>query len=751
MRPHHSRRHHLGTHLLGTVLRGTCLAAALALPAADLPAQWIRPLDNTTQLERGYAVASDPITLGFYTNIRGSLDDQMTFGNQVYVCTKGFVSFFPLAGFCPISPDASDVPGGIAVLAPYFRDLILYNLNAGAASTVGSIYWGDALVNGRQAWGATWEDVLSATFVPNENSGQDYRNTFQMMLIDRGDRAFGDFDVEFNYGWLGSSPSSSTGLLFAGAYDIGGLPDANGDPYGEYRYEVTPVANSRITLCWVSGSIDIAACTPGSGGPTDPIPVPEPATWTLLVAGLAMLLRRRVPLRMTLPIGLLFTVAACSDAPSGGSTSASPLASDMLSNDPVDLDQNEGWLVVFKPGTTANQRKAALDAAQAGVSWELQYVEGVVIRTGDLDALRNSSVVEAVYENSVFGTNQAYQTNALYWRRGMQWDMRQIEAHLAATRGTGVKVCVIDGPVPSTHREFTGKVAAATHIPGASGWGLTADAISHGAHVASTISTNGVGLASVAPGAMILSANVAGPTLKAPLAKVIEGIMWCVQHQADVINMSFGGPRLRSGTTWKSDSAAFWVYTTIARLNGAVVIASAGNDGVALPSSVTAYAPAEVPGVISVGATGPAPTRTFPFVPQAPHPSFDQLPNYSNRNSGNNTLGEGVRIYAPGGTQADLSQLRIFGVCNAVATMRNCAGADTYYATMGTSMAAPHVSGVVALITERYAGRARNMARTNDITNCLLQTSDPLPAGSPFFGRGRVNARRATTEACPGL
>ena len=460
--------------------------------------------------------------------------------------------------------------------------------------------------------------------------------------------------------------------------------------------------------------------------------------------------------RTALAISALFALAACQDMPpaAGDDPAVSLRTEKVPESEPLlELQQTDGWLVVFKPNIDALDRSRALVAAQAAVSYTLQYVDGVVIRSGDVDALRANPIVEAVYLNTRFTTQQAYQTNALYWRRGVQWDMRQIEAHLATTRGTGVRVCVVDGPIAATHRDFAGKVIALAHFPGNASWAATTDFSSHGSHVASTVSTNGIGLASVAPGAVLLSANVFGPSQFTSVAQIIDGMMWCVQpaQSADVINLSLGGPRTRGSDAWKSDSTIYWVYTTVARTKGAVVVAAAGNDGVALPSASSGYVPAEVGGVIAVGATGPASSTAFPFAPQAPHPSFDLRPAYSNHNSGNEALGVGVRIYAPGGTRSDLSQLRILGVCSGLAIARNCSGADTYFANHGTSMAAPHVSGVVALITQRYVGRPRDLTRAANIEACLLQTADPLPAGAPFFGRGRVNARRATTESCPGL
>jgi subtilisin family serine protease len=65
-------------------------------------------------------------------------------------------------------------------------------------------------------------------------------------------------------------------------------------------------------------------------------------------------------------------------------------------------------------------------------------------------------------------------------------------------------------------------------------------------------------------------------------------------------------------------------------------------------------------------------------------------------------------------------------------------------------MAAPHVAGVAALVAARTT-TPRSAARARAVEACLLATADPLAAGPPFFGRGRVDALRATTEPCPGL
>lgn len=273
-------------------LAGGCLLAALGLLPTALSAQHIRTGFDTESLSRGGNSSSGPIELPFLTNIRGSTDDQLSWGdpNLIFVCTDGFVSLGLLSNTCPSTLSwAGQLPptlitGALTALAPLYRDLSLsFNELQG-----GSIGWGLGAVQGRSAWGATWFDVST-----NSSNDAAFRNSFQLVLIERSDRALGDFDVEFNYGFLGQGYNSPTDV-FAGAYDIGGFLDPNGVPYDEYRYEVAPAPFSRITMCWVGGSVNNSVCAPGGGDPNDPIPVPEPASWTLVAAGLgAMRLVRR--------------------------------------------------------------------------------------------------------------------------------------------------------------------------------------------------------------------------------------------------------------------------------------------------------------------------------------------------------------------------------------------------------------------------------------------------------------------------
>jgi subtilisin family serine protease len=463
------------------------------------------------------------------------------------------------------------------------------------------------------------------------------------------------------------------------------------------------------------------------------------------------------PRRLAGAIGLATVAAGCSDNVG-------------LTSDPNELDNNvrivtamksismapdtveqDGWFIKFRDGAVA---RAAASAADVSVAYELPNVNGIVTYD-DPKAFEGDPNVEGIYMNTKY--YKQFASTATFFRRGWQWDMIQMRANLvpSSVNGAGVRVCVIDGGVANVHQDLTGKVVANAAFTGGGSWGALDDADSHGSHVGSAVSSNGVGMASVADGAQLMNANVFGPNAGTSVAQVTDAMAWCTANGADVINMSLGGSRTRGTAAWVSDSTAYTNATISARAAGVVVVAAAGNSNTAIPGTGAsqAFLPAEATGVMTVGATAPNSALAFPFAPAPPGASFDTKASYTNFNTGNDALGPGVRIYAPGGANILRNALNTTGVCNPVATdfAGACAGGRSYIFYSGTSMASPRAAGVVALITQRYLGQAKNLLRAQRIEACLLQTSDALPAGTPFFARGRVNALRAATEACPGL
>lgn len=192
----------------------------------------------------------------------------------------------------------------------------------------------------------------------------------------------------------------------------------------------------------------------------------------------------------------------------------------------------------------------------------------------------------------------------------------------------------------------------------------------HGTHVAGTIgaeTANEIGVAGVAWGVKVLPVRVLGKC-GGYLSDIADGIRWAAggqvsglpvnQNRADVINLSLGG-RGQCGPTIQS-------AIDFAVSQGSVVVVAAGNSQENL--NFSPYVPAVCRNVITVGAGTRSAFRAY----------------YSN-------YGDFVDVMAPGGD----SSARVFSTSNDGITgpVR-----DSYSGNMGTSMAAPHVAGVAALI-----------------------------------------------------
>ena len=233
----------------------------------------------------------------------------------------------------------------------------------------------------------------------------------------------------------------------------------------------------------------------------------------------------------------------------------------------------------------------------------------------------------------------------------------------------------------------------------------------HGTHVAGTIganSNNALGVSGVSWGSRILPVRVLGVGGGA-YSDIIDGMVWASggtvpgvpanTTPAKVLNLSLGGAN-------PCDSA-MQTAVNAAMANGAVVVVSAGNSN----ANVSGYSPASCTGVITVAATSQTGQRAY----------------YSN-------YGTGVEIAAPGGD---------YNVDTTVLSTLNSGitspGSSTYAGYQGTSMAAPHVSGLVSLML------SVNPALTaSQILTHIQQNATPFPAGGSCTtsncGSGIANA-----------
>ncbi len=350
-------------------------------------------------------------------------------------------------------------------------------------------------------------------------------------------------------------------------------------------------------------------------------------------------------------------------------------------------------------------------------------------------------------------------------RSAEQWGMELIHAPQARTINRGspeVVVAVLDAGIDATHPDLATAVDPARSAGCLSGkpdqapaaWSPSTSA--HGTHVAGTIAAadDGRGVTGVAPGIRLASVKVVDDDEFIYPEYAVCGFMWAAQQQMRIANSSFFlDPWLLTCSNVPGQAVAHEAVrraVQYATAHGVLSVAAASNERMDLsnprqdvhspnnaphpqPRVVDQHCdvlPAELPGVVAVSAVG----------------AQRVMSEYS-------SYGLGViAVTAPGGDLAQRPEASADGC-----VLSTVPGGYGY--SCGTSMAAPHASGVAALLAS-----SRPSARPDELAALMREQADPLPcpahtdldtvcAGDTingFYGHGLVDALTAVT-AQPGL
>lgn len=358
------------------------------------------------------------------------------------------------------------------------------------------------------------------------------------------------------------------------------------------------------------------------------------------------------------------------------------------------------------------EQEIAVIAQQFNLTPQLNSVfsqaDHVYVVSGDrplLNALRRSELrdyTESIEPNYIY---EAFDSpNDPDYTK--QWNLRSINVEPAWTdsKGSGVTVAVID-----TGISVVPDLKSTKFVPG---YDFVSDRVDasddngHGTHVAGTIAqstNNGYGVAGIAYEASLMPLKVLSAEGGGTVTDIAEAIRFAADHGADVINMSLGG----GGDTDLMREAIDYAHR-----KGVVIVAAAGNS-----NTNSAAFPARYAHVIAVSALDAAGVK-------APYSNY----------------GAGVDISAPGGSTAS-------GEAGGILqnTIDPETGDSMFLAFQGTSMAAPHVAGVAALV------KASRVDDPDAIAQVLTQSARTVKGDElNHFGAGQLDAAAAVKLATRG-
>jgi thermitase len=280
-----------------------------------------------------------------------------------------------------------------------------------------------------------------------------------------------------------------------------------------------------------------------------------------------------------------------------------------------------------------------------------------------------------------------------------------------STGSSSIIIAIIDSGIDETHPDLAAKI-----VPG---YDFVDDDTNphdengHGTHVAgiaAAITNNTIGVAGMDWQARIMPVRILDYYGATNSADVADGIVWAYTNGAKVLNLSLGG---------YEDVTAIKEAVDAAYAAGSLVVAAMGNDNLETPAYPAAY-----DNVLAVSATN----------------KVDLVTYYSN-------YGDHCDVAAPGGEMSYYGDTNgIYSTLPTYSTyMTSTLGYFVNYDyDRGTSMAAPYVSGLAALIWSVQPNLTPDQVQTI-IENTAVDLGDP--GWDPYYCHGRIDAYAALMAA----
>ena len=446
--------------------------------------------------------------------------------------------------------------------------------------------------------------------------------------------------------------------------------------------------------------------------------------------------------------------AACSDAISPPASSVAPPAlsrvgttssdrhvMEFTSGIPANLarqvEAKGGKLIRVDEGIGMAVTSGLTDAAANSIAGPAHTVRDLDARwVPTLEEMQGSLAADASVAliPSVDATPKSPLT-AFFYVAGQQWDQQQIHADAAWAQGrTGipsVRVAILDSGLDPDHIDQNGTVidqATSTFFtpsispePGPR-W---MDDHFHGTHVGGTVTTNNIGTAGTVPNVTLVAVKVLNASGNGSFADIISGIYYATNVHVQVINMSLGAFFQREGRDAAQLVRLMTNAINYAHAHGVLVVSSAGNDDIDLQHDANYISvPCEVGVQMCVSSTGVTDTKA----------------SYSNYGT------DAISVAAPGG---DFDRF-VLGPCSSHSVnpaLAACKTRNRYLNVIGTSQAAPHVSGLGAYLDSQFGG---TLTASQMITS-IQQHADDLgkPGADEFYGKGRINVVATVNDATP--